>query len=542
MLRFFRFHPCSTGNDPPSEPASPLLTIVIADDAPNPAERIMSTPLILTDVDYTYQEVWRVVVQTNKRVRSFLITQLTCSSSSYSLDWEYPADSAGYSLTPSPSGWPPLDSASPTIGNVESDGTGADYIFIHANDRDDGDPPVVRGRLLALDPSTGQRVWQREIWAETQPLSTPAVGPDAVNPWNNIYIAAFGAAQPTNRHLHAFRADGLGADSSADITLGPQVQSGSYGSPGVHHYDDVSEASFVIASDDSCAYAFDNVAGVNSDLILFDHECVGFGQTGENFSGTSVVFPDRNVIWINEASTIHRFNGDDPTSEAERGVLQLLVNKGTWEWSQFAGDSADRFYVATPGTYGPDDDSRVVRAFKNETETQEPPDLPRILNAWSEDKYTPPTIATHNLLQEFEAPVAIDLDGTLIVCNRGYVLALRPLLGDFNGDCETNCMDFDPFVLALCDPGAWNAGPQPDEGFGLTFGINLVGVGDCNNDGRFDNYDIDCAYALICPDELCCMDPEEGAAPPGEEETSQRQTERERVSEGFARLRAMFGR
>lgn len=537
VLRFFRFHPCSTGNTPPTWPENPLLTIVIADDAVDPEERILSTPLILTDVQYAYQETWRIVVQTNKRIRSYIISELSCATASYTLAWEYPADAAGYTLGPGFN-----STASPTIGNVEQDGSGASYIFAHVNDRDiSSAPPVVRGMLIALDPSTGVRIWWAEIISPfTAPLSTPAIGPDRINPWNNVYISSFGEQSP-GRHLRAYRADGLGVETSANITLGPQVQLGSFGSPGVHHHDSVSDATLVIASDDSCAYAFENQAGVDYDLPLLDYSCVGIGVLGESFSGTGVIFPDRNIIWINEASTIYRFNGDEPTSESEYGELLLAVNKGTWEWSQFAGDSANRFYVATPGIYDAESDSRIVRAFFNSTREQPPPAPALIDTAWGGGKYTPLTIGNHNLLQEFEAPVAIDQDGTLIVCNRGYVLALRALLGDFNGDCEVNCVDFDPFVLALVDPGAWNAGPLPHAGFGQTFGINLLGVGDCNNDGHFDNYDIDCMYTLICPDELCCMEPENSAAPGGNE-NNRAQTERERVEEGFTLLREMFGR
>lgn len=37
---------------------------------------------------------------------------------------------------------------------------------------------------------------------------------------------------------------------------------------------------------------------------------------------------------------------------------------------------------------------------------------------------------------------------------------------------------------------------QGGGGWGETFGINLLGVGDCNNDGLFNNFDIDCLEDL----------------------------------------------
>jgi hypothetical protein len=102
-----------------------------------------------------------------------------------------------------------------------------------------------------------------------------------------------------------------------------------------------------------------------------------------------------------------------------------------------------------------------------------------------------------DLREQIEAPIAIDEDGTLIVCSRGYVLALRPLLGDFNGDGCRNNFDVDALELALEDYGDWGST------YGAPIGINLLGVGDANNDGVFDEYDIDGFVDIILADPGC---------------------------------------
>ncbi|QOJ13699.1 MAG: hypothetical protein HRU75_03170 [Planctomycetia bacterium] len=122
-----------------------------------------------------------------------------------------------------------------------------------------------------------------------------------------------------------------------------------------------------------------------------------------------------------------------------------------------------------------------------------------------------------NLKQSSRSGPAIDLDGSVVVANEGYVFVVRPPLADFTGDGCRNNFDVNAFVLALMDPASWHAT------IGTPGGVNLLGVGDCNNDGVFDNFDIDCFVDLVlcgnpcgCP-RACCL-PEGGCAviSPGE--------------------------
>ena len=91
-----------------------------------------------------------------------------------------------------------------------------------------------------------------------------------------------------------------------------------------------------------------------------------------------------------------------------------------------------------------------------------------------------------------ETPIAIDEDGTLLCANRGFILALRPFVGDFNGDGTITCGDASAFSSALTNYSAW------DQNYGQVYGINVLGVGDCDNDGLFNNFDIDCFTAILC--------------------------------------------
>ncbi|MBL8880972.1 MAG: hypothetical protein JNG88_17800, partial [Phycisphaerales bacterium] len=110
--------------------------------------------------------------------------------------------------------------------------------------------------------------------------------------------------------------------------------------------------------------------------------------------------------------------------------------------------------------------------------------------AW---RYEPPTsVAGHNLRRTFQAPIAIHSDGTLITVNNGYILAIRPLRADFDCNGEITCEDADYFVMALLDPEAW------ESTYGAPYGANLQMIGDCNDDGVLNNYDIDCVADIIC--------------------------------------------
>ncbi|MBL8877741.1 MAG: hypothetical protein JNG88_01375 [Phycisphaerales bacterium] len=149
------------------------------------------------------------------------------------------------------------------------------------------------------------------------------------------------------------------------------------------------------------------------------------------------------------------------------------------------------------------------------------------------------------------APVAIDADGTLICVFDGFVIALRPRLGDFNGDGLTNNFDVDPFVLALLDEYWWehtDPGAPSDTGFGERFQINMLGVGDCNNDGIFDNFDIDCFVELLAGVPACpeCPEPSSASAPTNSNDSANSETNADEPSDEYvqariAEVRAYFG-
>jgi hypothetical protein len=105
--------------------------------------------------------------------------------------------------------------------------------------------------------------------------------------------------------------------------------------------------------------------------------------------------------------------------------------------------------------------------------------------------YVPPVIGTNDLRQDFRGGIALNSDGTLIAVNNGYVIAIRPLLGDFNGDGCRNNFDIDAFNLAMTNPAQW------ETDYGLPRGLNFVGVGDINNDGFVNSFDINPFVALI---------------------------------------------
>lgn len=115
-----------------------------------------------------------------------------------------------------------------------------------------------------------------------------------------------------------------------------------------------------------------------------------------------------------------------------------------------------------------------------------------------------------DLATPFHAGIAIDEDGTLICVNEGYILALRPLLGDMNGDGCHNNYDIDAFLLALAGP-ADPSDPTWEESYGAPIGVNLLGVGDCNNDGAFDNFDIQPFVDLLLSGPLYCPTGEDPA-------------------------------
>ncbi|MBL8880291.1 MAG: hypothetical protein JNG88_14350 [Phycisphaerales bacterium] len=331
-------------------------------------------------------------------------------------------------------------------------------------------------------------------------LQSPAIGPawgDINNPTRNfVYASTF--ASNDQYELRGVLGDMNATSHSAHIDLCPGEQvfrQGSYGSPGVLDFTGVTSphATVVVASDDTGIYAFDNtfIPGNDPHLVERDHACYQQIPGFNSFSGTGVIFPNRNAVWIHEQGRIIMHHVPESGDFVQWWQGSVDVQKPAWEWTHMAGDAFGRFFVPTPGS-GQFEHERRVLAYKHPTNS-EPGSF--IDQDWNITAFTPPGVVCGNyiptLFEQFEAPPAIDEDGTIIVCNRGYVMALRPLLGDLNGDGCRNNYDIFPFLMALNLPFNW------ESTYGAPLGINLLGVGDADNDGDFDADDVDPFVDLI---------------------------------------------
>jgi hypothetical protein len=150
---------------------------------------------------------------------------------------------------------------------------------------------------------------------------------------------------------------------------------------------------------------------------------------------------------------------------------------------------ARRVYMSTPSKTAGTNDGRRVLAY-----CYDAGDETTLALTW---RYLPLTQGGTNLERSFHSSVVINADGTLLAVNDGYLIAIEPLRGDFNGDGCRNNFDVDAFNLALTDPVQWEAD------FGLPRWINLVAMGDCNHDGLVNNFDIDCFVDLIANHSAC---------------------------------------
>ncbi|MGE0482081.1 MAG: hypothetical protein AB7Q17_16590 [Phycisphaerae bacterium] len=491
-LTIFRYHPPGRDNDCTCEPATPVATIELAG-----GEQVLSTPLVLKRIIGEEEHV-RVYIQTKRKLfcydASELIGPLGGSGDPPTHVWTYPSDDSFAAAGG-------FHASSPIAGREYADGSGPDYIYLLADFANEFPSTGTTSYVVRLEPDASDPTASAEyvaVRANATNLSTPAIGPAGDDEFerNFVYVTTFAAA--TQPALHAVLADmDAGSVHDAEIHSCPRVQGGSFASPAVHDLIVSGESlvppnlgTVVVASDDAGLYSFDNTLDSSAPYVLTErhHECFEIAPPPNgSFSGTGVVFDDRHVMYINEQGIVYRIHDPHDDEFTPEGELGLDVLKSAWKWSNPAGDAAGRFYVATPGGGGFADERRVL-ALNNDDDGNDV-----ILRAWGGARFVPPDLneapceTEFDLFQQFEAPLAIDEDGTLIVCNRGFVLALRPLLGDLDGngiiDMEP---DIDAFVLALIDVEEWQ------ESIGLPLGVNLLGVGDCNNDGVFNNYDINC--------------------------------------------------
>jgi hypothetical protein len=261
------------------------------------------------------------------------------------------------------------------------------------------------------------------------------------------------------------------------------------GSAGVFDwgYDDsTSEADLFIASDDAYLWGFDNTAALPTPWER---------PTSLTYiSSTAALTPDRYMIFWSELPTnlyLWSYGGDEPSDSTS-----LALGVSQWIHGAPALDSWGRFIVNTPSPdpFDPEececpDAGRIIcyeliwdGDVKKFVETWRYPDAnPFIIDVEEEPDNWP----------AYFAPVALDEDGTVICVGwtgapsyKSYLFALRPPVGDLNGDGISNWDDAPALVLALVDPEGWEAQ------YGAVYGINLLGVGDGNNDALFNNFDI----------------------------------------------------
>ncbi|MBL8881104.1 MAG: hypothetical protein JNG88_18470 [Phycisphaerales bacterium] len=346
--------------------------------------------------------------------------------------------------------------------------------------------------------------------------------PNDANSRNVVYAPIF-AAPSTSPHLYAAWAGGTQGGSNlvwrADITnefLGSRP-SGSLSSPTV-----LSDGRVVMPSDDGVMYDFAAQAPANPDNppYLFLPRPYGTEQTERPpgdfyYSTTAVLGPGGSYLLTGEDSSdlvIYEFG-----IAVERARHHVEVG-GAWVFGAFAGDGADRVMAVTRGSCGNQHARRLhgmqltrdVSGAWNEFDIDRSWKYPRYLDSSTciPPIFTPPCnpYIYNRAAERMYAPPAMDIDGSVVCVTPTIIFAVRPLRGDFNGDGCRNNFDIDALALALTDPYWWehtDANYPSETGFGERKGVNLLGVGDVNNDRAFNNFDLDPWISLILADSRC---------------------------------------
>ncbi|MBK8913861.1 MAG: hypothetical protein IPM64_04525 [Phycisphaerales bacterium] len=488
-LFVFRWRPCSSAHNPELGPAQPAISIPLGQA---PQERVMSTPLVLAND--------RVIVQTTHRVLcfdlSFLTDQVMCSGPIAPPDpeWQYPPNPVLQN--------PPIPPPPP----FRSDGAGPAFCQAFV-----GAPPtvVVVGRPMTEAPyhvkvvwlhvapqPGGSQEWRSAIVAWNGPslTSTPAVGPIDDNPEDNpgatfTYVTMFGGRAEAGEPPAAINLVALAPQrwsSGVDQWIG--TMGTNWASPVLHDNGDL-----VLPCDDWRVYAFDNRRGTTVPGVLDERWPRTEEQDGP-FSATLGLFSDRTgVVWIEGSGTLKR------VSDPQSGSAGISVEGVGGPPNNIGGAPC----LAAGGTFFMNSDHPTARVHARRKELDEilrfSPHWRSPLPPFAAVFYRPPAVehGAVDLARPFETQPSLDSNGTLICVNEGYVLALGPLLGDFNGDGCRNSFDVDAFLDSLVDPVEW------EQEYGSQRLINLVGVGDCNHDGVFNNFDIDCFVALVVNSPTC---------------------------------------
>ncbi|MGE0482223.1 MAG: hypothetical protein AB7Q17_17330 [Phycisphaerae bacterium] len=452
----------------PSTPATAVQTIELDD-----AELIRSTPLVLPNR-------W-IVVQTTQRLIAYDISGLPSSAPAFK--WQsVELESNG---------------ASPAYGHVTRfEETGTERVFAQGVIDDE----IV---VISIDPTVTSMSDRSFEWVQAlRPYYTnwpvtncPALGTlDDDDPLYDedgvrlLYCATAGdPVASTDDHVFALFADGGTHGTASRIAWSYRmddahgnVTSGAFGSPGVHGSLSQTPDRVVVTSDDGGIYGFLNRSDLSGSSL---RRWLKDGL--DSFSRTAVLTHDSDVLCSDEGTVLYH-DRDDDTSLSEGG--DVAIHKGNSVRGTPAGD-AHRVYISTPGPSGSFADGQRLLAYCYSAGTPGTPSL-----SW---RYLPPS----TIRFDFLSSIAVSTSGVLLAVNDGYLVAVGPVRGDFNGDGCRNNFDIDPFALALHeDPAEW------ETEYGAPFGLNVLGIGDCNGDGYFNNFDIDCFADLVVYDPYCAED------------------------------------
>lgn len=355
------------------------------------------------------------------------------------------------------------------------------------------------GQLHCLDPDNVSNpvLWASPLVLPTnEDAQTPAIGPSLEDPSKKlVYVTGFlgqSATPGSPERLFAFFADGnlqpggiyaplawkaainLHGDGDCEDLSEPQKCAGSLGSPAVHDSPNAAiDGCPVVGSDDFDLYGF-----YNSQTIIAPNNMRWSIPSSPAFyiSSTPALSPMGEMLFWNESRTF---------MFVDHGLTVLNESRtesGGWVWGAPSVDESRRGFIVRL--------SGEIEAFRLYEEY--PPGHPlqnRLVPQWSPAFYAPPTIGAHTLKRPTHGQIAVDLDGSLIVVNDGYVFSLRvpaSAVSDFDLSGCVNTSDIDPFLVALLYPECW------DQCWGIAAGANVVAIGDCNYDGLFNNFDIDC--------------------------------------------------
>ncbi|MBK8914409.1 MAG: hypothetical protein IPM64_07365 [Phycisphaerales bacterium] len=465
---------------------APIASIVLSNSSESTAGTPLAIEVEISGLQPPLREL--LIVQSSQKVRCFDLTGIDVDSACLSTiqisvpRWVYPPGEAVFQSL----------AASPTIA-APSNTSDSRYVLAIGR-RPDRNNDV---ELVWLDPASGQELVHKQVWANHPTMrltTTPAVGPVEEarlpgEPVRNMVSVGLHESNPPQPNLKAFLVDPLATYS------GQAIMARNWGSPVLHENGDL-----IYPDDGAFVNAFDNqltsvlptrwTAPMEANVI----------------SCTAGVSPDRRVVYWLESSGILRGVLDPesatgtPVFTTGSGAIPATVGGSP------ALDGGTRWFI----------NSDVSRRVYARYGSRFNPGNGNFLAAWllpngQAAEFVPPTVSwssaglprIDDLASPFHAGIAIDEDGTLICVNEGYILALRPLLGDLNGDGCRNNFDIDAFLLALAGP-ADPSDPTWEEAYGAPIGINLLGVGDCNNDGAFDNFDIQPFVDLMLSGPLYC--------------------------------------